>query len=203
MQPTNNYGHDFDEQEVPVCKKCGLSIVKAHIWGDETWTQNPVECGSNFEEKQPTLVETVVVEAQEATGGIPHEIIPGLTSIIIPIYNIDYSLMHYTGNCLGAVREHTDKTKTPYEIILVDNASPIKLEPSMYPVEKVIVNEVNLGYAKAVNKGIRVSQGEYVCVMNNDTQVFEHWLEDMQEALTKLDLVMATPMYGEPFARAV
>ena len=67
----------------------------------------------------------------------------------------------------------------------------------------MIKNEENKGYSYAVNQGIRMSKGEYIVILNNDAQVFDHWLEDMQEALHHLDLVMATPMYGRPYARAV
>lgn len=136
-------------------------------------------------------------------NGKPHEIIKGLTSIIIPVYLTDYSLFHYTGHCIGSVREHTNADKTPYEIIVVDNGSPLRHpDPSMYKADKYVRNEKNLGVTEAWNQGIRVSQGEYICLLNNDTMVFDYWLEDMQKSLTKLDLVMATPMYGDPFARA-
>src|SRR3972149_9402144 len=107
-------------------------------------------------------------------------LIPGLTSIIILCHNTDYSLFHYTGNCIGSVKEHT---KLPYEIILVDNGSPIKPQRlSDYKADKVIQNEENKGIAAAWNQAIRVSSGEYVCLLNNDTMVFDSWLEGLQEA---------------------
>jgi O-antigen biosynthesis protein len=138
---------------------------------------------------------------------LQHITVAGMTSIIIPAYFLTYPLWHQTGNCIGSIREHTDKTKTPYEIILVINGetgigfAEDKLKDTY--CDKVIQNPENLGYAKAVNKGIRVAEGEFIAIMNNDVQVYEHWLEDMQEALQHLALVMATPMYGMPFARAV
>jgi cellulose synthase/poly-beta-1,6-N-acetylglucosamine synthase-like glycosyltransferase len=132
----------------------------------------------------------------------------GLTSIIIPAAWIHYPAFHYTGNCIGAIREHTDKEKTPYEIILVINGktgiSVDRFEQTY--ADKVIQLEENVGYAKAVNRAIRVAKGEYIAIVNNDVQVFQNWLADMQLCLNQpdqLDLVMATPMYGEPFARAV
>ncbi len=129
------------------------------------------------------------------------KVVPGLTSIIILVYNMNYSLFHYTGHCIGSIKEHT---KLPFEIIVVDNGSPIKPgKLSDYKADKVIVNEENKGVAYGWNQGIRVSSGEYVCFLNNDTMVFDNWLEDLQESLKKIELVMATPMYGEPFARGL
>lgn len=150
---------------------------------------------------------------KEVAGAPSTEPEKGFTSIIIPIFLNSYPVFHYTGHCIGSIREHTDKEKTPYEIILVQNGG----RESGQVVEeftdqtfantycdKVIPNRTNLGYAKAVNQGIRCARGEYIAIINNDVCVFNHWLSDMQECLQNgLDLVMATPMYGMPFARAV
>ena len=144
------------------------------------------------------------VETTTSTGtNLPEDVnpilVPGLTSIIIAVHNINYALFHYTGNCIGSVREHTT---LPYEIILVDNASPVKPgKLSEYNVDKVVVNEENKGVAYAWNQGIRVSSGEYICLLNNDSMVFDNWLEDLQEALQHVDLIRAHPMYGEPYSR--
>lgn len=131
------------------------------------------------------------------------ETVSGLTSIIIPAYFMDYHLFHYTGNAIGSIRASKGDKGLKYEIILVVNGKThigfSRLEESL--CDKVIVKEDNVGYGKAVNEGIRCSIGEYIVVMNNDVMVFDHWLEDMQEALGILDLVMATPMYGRPYAR--
>lgn len=135
------------------------------------------------------------------------DIVPGLTSIIIPAYFSAYHLFHYTGHCIGSIREHTDKIQTPYEIILVLNGykdAAIKFSNfEETNCDKVIVNDENKGYGFAMNQGIRASVGEYVCFMNNDVMVFDKWLLEMRVALEELDLVMSTPMYGKPFARAI
>lgn len=135
----------------------------------------------------------------------PTETVPGLTSIIIPAFFNNYPVFHQTGNCIGVVREHTDKEKTPYEIILVINGNTgigfDNFEQTY--ADKIIPNEENVGYTKAMNQGIRMSKGEYIALLCNDVQVYDHWLEDFQEALQHTDLVMATPMYGKPFARAI
>jgi len=144
------------------------------------------------------------VTVTASSEGIPHEIKKGLVSIVIGTYINDYSLLHYTGHCIGSVREHTDPKKTPYEIVIVDDGSALTLpDPKMYKVDKYVRFEENKGLTKVWNTGIRVSQGEYICLLNNDTMVFDHWLEDLLEALhDSMDLVMATPMYGDAFARA-
>lgn len=181
------YSHDFSQGKT--CFSCGRS-----------WTEqenNPVMCENVLER---VIENTDYKEPVEEKVSIPQEEeIKGLTSIIVVGYLTNYPLFHYTGNCLGSIREHTD---LPYEIIYIDNGSPIKMEPKDITADKIIVNKENIGVAKAWNQGIRVATGEYIVLLNNDAMVFDNWLEDFQESLDKVDLVMATPMYGSPFARA-
>ena len=155
-------------------------------------------------EEQP-IKQSPVVEADIVTPEIRTKFTPGMTSIIIPAFFNSYPIFHYTGNCIGSVREHTDSKVTPYEIILIVNGKTgigFK-EPKDSNADKLITNEENRGYSFAMNQGIRMSQGEYIVLLNNDTMVFDNWLPDMQEALNHgLDMVMATPMYGKPYARA-
>ena len=164
--------------------------------------------------KNPIIIQegkqTVEAKAYDASTDetVPkegHEIVKGLTSIVIPAAFLNYPLFHYTGNCIGSIREHTNKEKTPYEIVLVINGKWDGLFKDLRDTnaDRVIVNEENKGYGYAMNQGIRTSVGEYIVCMNNDVMVFDYWLEDMLDALNHVDLVMATPMYGKPYARAV
>jgi GT2 family glycosyltransferase len=148
-------------------------------------------------------VEVVGVNSEVLGDPAVNQFDPNMVSIIVPIYNHSYPLWHYTGHCIGSVREHTDKDITPYELIVVDNGSPIKPGAlSDYKADKVIVNGQNMGVAHAWNQAIRASRGGYICLLNNDTMVFDHWMEDLQECLKLRDFVMATPMYGDSYARA-
>lgn len=142
----------------------------------------------------------------EMPGGFEHKIVPGLVSIIIPVYMTNYALYHYTGNCIGSIREHTPEGS--YEIVIVDNGSPLQVpEMQSYYAHRVIKNEKNLGVTKAWNQGIRASVGEYIVLLNNDVQVYDEWIKLLKGSIDVdgYDLVMAHPMYSknEPFARAI
>ena len=129
--------------------------------------------------------------------------IKGLTSIIIPIRNLDYPNAHYTGNCIGNIKYHT---KAPNEIIIIDNASTVDLssatENLQQAVDKYFRFDENMGVSGAWNKGIEISDGEFICIMNSDVEVYENWLDYMIESLNGIDVVMATPMYAYPYGRA-
>jgi len=60
------------------------------------------------------------------------------------------------------------------EIIVVDNASQdgsVEMVKKEFPAVKLIVNQKNLGFAKANNQALRQSQGDYFLLLNPDTQV--------------------------------
>ena len=183
---------------------CDVCKEQPAVYGDGSTWGRCSKCQYEFNKANPQQV-----PQQQPTppqDGFKHKFTPGLTSIIMPIYMGSYPLFHYTGNAIGAVRAHSKRSD--YELIVVDNGSPIKT-PNLqsFYADKVIVNEGNKGVTYAWNQGIRASFGEYIVLINNDTQVYEHWLEDMKRCLDEggLDLVMATPMYSltEPFARWV
>jgi len=160
-------------------------------------------CSKHQREANP-VVETVV-EAQAVSelrgDGIPHQTIQGLTSVIMPVFNVDYPLMHYTGHALSSIRYFAGDN--PIEIIIVDNASPVGVKVEDWHADKIIQNKENLGYVKAVNQGIRASFGEYLAIICTDVQVYENWVDDMKDALKHVDMVYGKPMYGEVFSRMI
>ena len=99
--------------------------------------------------------------------------------IIIPVWNQPES----TKECIEAVMR---TTKYPYRLILIDNGSEAEtrlylegLKKPNSPEITLIRNETNLGYIKAVNQGLRVSDAPYICIMNNDTVPGIGWLENL------------------------
>ena len=113
-----------------------------------------------------------------------------VVSIVIPTYN----QVDKTVQCFASIRAHT---KLPYEIVWVDNGSApdnVKImrrqatRPRMHC--KLIRNSKNLGFIKATNQGIRESEGEYIILLNNDTEVSARW------ATTLIKPLMNDPKVG-------
>lgn len=77
------------------------------------------------------------------------------------------------------------------EIIFVDNNStdgtPAWLEEirQQDPRVKIILNNVNYGFAKGNNQGLKIATGEYFVFLNNDTIVTNNWLESLLQHLVK------------------
>jgi GT2 family glycosyltransferase len=99
--------------------------------------------------------------------------------IVIPAYN----MKELTKSCLDSVYANT---KCPFNLIIIDNASSDDTKKFLEDFAKsranvrLIRNRDNLGWVKAVNQGLRLSQAPYVVIMNNDTVVkTEGWLTKM------------------------
>lgn len=86
-------------------------------------------------------------------------------SIIIVSFNTQEVLE----KCLFSLKKGTAGTKGDWEVIVIDNASA---DDSVKVIKKakaiLIQNDQNLGFAKAVNQGIRKAQGEYLLLLNSD-----------------------------------
>ena len=96
----------------------------------------------------------------------------------VNIVIVTYNNLDYTKLCIRSI---LDKTAYPnYEIIVVDNDSTDGTKDYLKSIEgnniKVVLNDENLGFAKANNIGIRLSEGEYVILLNNDTIVTRGWI---------------------------
>ncbi len=102
-------------------------------------------------------------------------------------------------NQLKVTCEFLDSTKVltypNFEIIFVDNNSkenPTDHVKQNYPDIKLIVNERNLGFTGGNNIGIAAANGDYIFVVNNDTEVTPNLLENLLEPFlrdTKIGMV--------------
>jgi len=96
-------------------------------------------------------------------------------SIVIPSYNG----RHLLAPCLASLVRHRPES-IPIEVIVADDASsdgtPAWLAEA-HPWVRLIRLERNLGFCGAANAGIAASSGEFVQLLNNDTEVTAGWLE--------------------------
>lgn len=100
-------------------------------------------------------------------------------TVIIPNYNGK----HFMEACLSSLEKQTYHA---YKILVVDNASSdgsIEFMQKNYPDIKLIALDQNYGFSKAVNVGILHSTTPYVLLLNNDTTVDPHFLEEMVAAI--------------------
>ena len=102
-----------------------------------------------------------------------------VTSIII----LSYNGLEYTQLCLQSIRKNT-KPGT-YEIIVVDNGSTDGSAEWLASQTDIrcIFNKKNVGFPKGCNQGLKIAKGTDLLLLNNDTIVTPHWLDNMLIAL--------------------
>lgn len=98
---------------------------------------------------------------------------------LVSIITINFNHSDVTAECLESLKQISYNN---YEIIVVDNASPNEdsswLEQK-YPYIKYIKSKENLGFAGGNNLGIQQCKGDYILLLNNDTEVEPGFLEPL------------------------
>jgi GT2 family glycosyltransferase len=112
------------------------------------------------------------------------ELAAGTTFVVIANWNGKEVLK----KCLASVFMNTDYSEC--RVVVVDNASTdgsIDVLEKEFPIVKLIRNSKNLGFTKAVNKGIKyaiTNDAKYVLLLNNDVEIPEkNWLISMLKVL--------------------
>ena len=83
-----------------------------------------------------------------------------------------------------------NQTFKDYEVIVIDDCTPdrsaveyIKAFIKDHKNMRLVENAENMRFVKTVNKGIRLSNGEYICLLNQDTEVKSNFVERNVEIL--------------------
>jgi hypothetical protein len=102
-------------------------------------------------------------------------------SIVIPNYNG----AAYLEKCLSSILRQARAAK---EILVVDNASTddsVLVVQRVAPTARILRQQHNLGFAGAANAGIRHAQGDWIAILNNDTEVAGAWLGECAAAIER------------------
>lgn len=139
---------------------------------DEAARLAGLECAAA---ERPGAPETPAPRAEErpAAPAQPARTAPRL-SIVVVAYNSQEDLP----GCLESIAR---ATRVPHEVIVVDNASSDGTRALLRERRDVFVveSDVNAGYSRAANLGIRRARGEAVVLLNPDTLVTPGWDERM------------------------
>jgi GT2 family glycosyltransferase len=102
----------------------------------------------------------------------------------VSIVILNYNTFELTCNCIRSVKKHTEGIR--YEIVLIDNGSSER-NPNefaqLFPDIKLVLSEKNLGFSAGNNLGIKSCEGEYILLLNSDTEIQENSIARSVEVL--------------------
>lgn len=87
---------------------------------------------------------------------------------------VNYNVCHFLEQALTSIAKAVKQVDT--EVFVVDNNSvdgSVEMVHQKFPWVKLIANQQNVGFSKANNQAIRLSNAEYVLLLNPDTVVEE------------------------------
>jgi len=105
----------------------------------------------------------------------------------MPKPSVEVSILCYNqwASTLRLLKSLIKNTNYDCKITVVDNASTDETLEKLNEfylnnnIHEIIVNKENLGFAKGHNQVINKSKADYICLLNNDVEVPENWLEKL------------------------
>jgi GT2 family glycosyltransferase len=95
----------------------------------------------------------------------------------VSVIIINYNTRALTLACLSSIFRYTSGLK--WEVIVVDNAST-ECDPDVfkeyYPDICLVRNEINAGFARGNNLGLRLATGKYILLLNSDIELKDNAL---------------------------
>lgn len=118
----------------------------------------------------------------------------------VSIITVNFNQPKATCQLLFSIKKHYDND---VEIILVDNASDENCESEFKKIIPDLVfirSKVNLGFAGGNNLGISFAKGDYLLLLNNDTEIPEGFIETLVDELksdNKIGLLSPLILYDD------
>jgi len=123
---------------------------------------------------------------------------------LVSIVTVNYNTSSVTCELLVSISRNSYRN---VEVIVVDNASvedPTAALLEVYPAAKVIRSESNKGFAGGNNLGIREATGEYIFLVNNDTEFTDGLIEGLLEVFyAHPDAGMVSPKFHYFFHKGI
>lgn len=158
--------------------------------------RNHISSQKSISSKKSSLENIIIAHDVVVEGFIDRKNYPKLSlplvekpivSIIVPVYNNFPITYHCIASNILAFNN------TNYEVIIVDDCSTDKtteIEDIIANV-KVVRNDSNLGFLRGCNKAAKSATGEYILLLNNDTEVTSGWLDEMVDTAIRFNKVGA------------
>lgn len=124
---------------------------------------------------------------------------------LVSVVTLNYNNKAVTLELLRSIREHCHYPRL--EVIIVDNGSvedPSKECLEIYPEAKMLLTGRNLGFSGGNNAGLRCAKGDYIFIVNNDTEFTPGLLEKLVEVFEEHpDAGLVSPKFHYFFHKGI
>jgi GT2 family glycosyltransferase len=121
---------------------------------------------------------------------------------LVSIITVNYNNAVVTGELLTSIGKNSYPN---LEVIVVDNASkedPTAILKAIDPAVQVILSSSNLGFSGGNNLGLKVAKGEFLFLVNNDTEFTDGLIEGLLEVFRQFpDAGIASPKFHYFFSK--
>jgi len=111
---------------------------------------------------------------------------------VISIIIVTWNSEKYIIPCLKSIYKQKEYGFNNFEIIIIDNNSKdstIKIIENEFSNVILIKNKLNLGYAKANNQGFKTAIGNFILLLNPDTELQNNFFQPMLDFIEQNDKV--------------
>lgn len=98
----------------------------------------------------------------------------------VSIVVVTYNSGGWVDRCLDSIAR--GMTQYEYEVIVVDNGSSdgsAEILGRWHTDARLVLNDANVGFARAVNQGVALGVGEWILLVNPDTEILEESLDHL------------------------
>lgn len=95
--------------------------------------------------------------------------------VILPVWVVNEQLLQLTKDCIESLGD--------VYLCIIDNNSLVGGGYLRSKADLYVKNHENLGYAKAVNQGLKLISNKLIAIVNNDTRISPNWQEVAREVL--------------------
>ena len=106
--------------------------------------------------------------------------------MVLSIIIVNWNVRDLLRKCLASIGTQMLLGSDEYETIVIDNASTdgsVEMLRGEFPGIAVIESKVNLGFGAGCNKALHLAKGEFVLLLNPDTELIDHAVDGMLEIM--------------------